>query len=282
MRQVSGGKYQAASSKSQREASHYQVDIHNATRPFTTLRDHSQFAISLLLLSFLIILIGCGPAATAAQITITPTPTAPPPPPRPAYTPVLENTVSPVIVQRQPRRGEELAPDQPIELIFDRAMNQEAVAQAFNLQLAAKSPQPVEGKITWPTERTMRFTPAQPLERAAVYDAVLTQAAAAKDGAPLAEPFTFRFSTFGYLEVGQVIPADGTADAQTRPTITVMFNRPVVPLTSLEEAKKFPQPLEFEPAISGQGDWLNTSIYTFVPDKDLPGGVTLKPKLRPG
>ncbi|MCB0175401.1 MAG: Ig-like domain-containing protein, partial [Anaerolineae bacterium] len=247
---------------------------------------HSLFIILAILLAFT----ACT-SATAAQTTAstpdpsptpTLTPTAPPPPPKVTYTPVEPGTVSPVIVQRSPRRGEELPADGAIELVFDRAMDQNAVDTAFSLQTAADQPQQTEGDITWPDERTMQFTPAQPLDRASIYDAILTQDAVAEDGAPLAEPFTFRFSTPGYLEVTQVIPADGTTDVETNATITVMFNRPVVPLTSLEEAEKFPQPLEFEPAISGQGEWLNTSIYVFTPDGDLPGGMTFTVRVKAG
>jgi hypothetical protein len=96
----------------------------------------------------------------------------------------------------------------------------------------------------------------------------------ADDGAPLAEPFTFRFNTPGYLEVTQVVPAADTADVTANATITVMFNRPVVPLTNLAAAKDLPQPVEFTPPIAGQGEWLNTSIYVFTPADNLPGGVT--------
>ncbi len=220
----------------------------------------------------------------AALTSPTPTPTSPPPPPTVAYTPVAADTVSPIIVQRIPRRGEELRPDGVIELTFDRAMNQAATAAAFSLQSAEAQPRRIEGQISWPDPqgRTMRFTPNQPLDRDAVFDTILTQAAVAQDGAPLAEPFTFRFSTTGYLEVGQVIPADGTSGVEANATITVMFNRPVVPLTSLQQAENFPQPLEFEPAISGTGEWLNTSIYIFKPEKPMGGGITYKARVKAG
>ncbi|RME79723.1 MAG: alpha-2-macroglobulin [Chloroflexi bacterium] len=214
--------------------------------------------------------------------TPTATPTPPPPPPKVEYQPVSLNTVSPIVVQRYPRRGEELPPDAAIELVFDRPMDRDAVAAAFSLQKAAEPPQPVQGDISWTDPRTMRFTPAQPLERAAVYDAILTQTARAEDGAPLAEPFTFRFTTVGFLEVAQVIPADGTADVETAPTITVIFNRPVVPLTSLEQAKDLPNPLALDPPVEGQGEWLNTSIFVFRPDEALPGGVTFTARVKAG
>lgn len=244
-----------------------------------------------ILLAVFLLLSACVPgeapisaqAATPIPTTQpTPTPTNPPPPPTVSFTPVVPEIVSPIIVQRFPRRGEELAVADAIELVFDRAMNQQAVESAFTLQSAEQQPNLITGDFSWPDERTVRFDPAEELAHSTVYDAVLTQEAVAQDGAPLKEPFTFRFSTPGYLEVTQVIPADGTADVETNPTITVMFNRPVVPLTSLEEAKNFPDPLEFDPVINGTGEWLNTSIYVFTPAEDIPGGVTFSAKVKAG
>ncbi|MEW5957182.1 MAG: Ig-like domain-containing protein [Chloroflexota bacterium] len=251
---------------------------------------HSKLSFFILLLSsFILALLACS-GSTQAQtsplpaVASSPTATPTPPPPRPQveFTPVATDTVSPIVVQRLPRRGEEFPPEGVIELVFDRAMDQAATTRAFSLQLAADPPRPVAGQVSWPDERTLHFTPAQPLERATVYDALLTQAAAAEDGAPLAEPFTFRFSTPGYLEVAQVIPADGTTNVETDSTITVMFNRPVVPLTSLAQAENFPQPLAFEPAIAGSGEWLNTSIYVFTPTQDIPGGAAFTARIEAG
>jgi uncharacterized protein YfaS (alpha-2-macroglobulin family) len=243
--------------------------------------------IFLLVSMLALVFTGCAANSNASApppqaTTPTATPTAPPPPPSVPYTPVAAAIVSPVIVQRFPRRGEELAPDGAIELVFDRTMNQASTSGAFTLQPAAEQAQPVAGDVSWPDVRTMRFTPTQSLEQGGTYDVILTQNATAQDGAPLAEPFTFRFQTPGYLEVTQVIPADGTVDIETGATITVMFNRPIVPLTSLAEVANFPRPLTFNPPISGSGEWLNTSIYVFTPDGNLPGGTTFTAKVTAG
>ena len=48
-------------------------------------------------------------------------------------------------------------------------------------------------------------------------------------------------------------------------TVTVIFGRPVVPLTSLGNQASLPQPLKFTPSVIGDGEWLNTSIYEFTP-----------------
>lgn len=68
------------------------------------------------------------------------------------------------------------------------------------------------------------------------------------------------------LMVVSVLPEDGTRDVAGRAVITVIFNRPVVPLVIVEEMDELPQPLTISPAIEGKGEWLNSSIYTFTPD----------------
>jgi len=192
------------------------------------------------------------------------------------YTPVPEGMIAPIVVQRAPARGEALAPDGAVELVFDRPMDHAAVEAAFSV-----SPK-VAGQIAWADARTLRFTPSQPLQRGALYDVTLGQAAKAVDGAAINGAFQFRFATAGFLEVGQVIPASGAHDVQAGAAITVLFNRPVVPLTVVEQQSNAPQPLSFTPAIAGKGEWLNTAIYVFHPDAPLAGGATYTGRVAAG
>src|SRR5690242_10695654 len=115
------------------------------------------------------------PAPVVEQPTAGPTLPPSPAPPRVHldYTPVPEGTISPIVVQRAPARGEELAPDGAVELVFDRPMDQKAVEAAFALAPA------VAGQIQWADARTLRFKPAQPLKRGALYDVTLSQVAKA-------------------------------------------------------------------------------------------------------
>ena len=78
----------------------------------------------------------------------------------------------------------------------------------------------------------------------------------------------------GYLEVSEVLPAPDSEAVDTDAIITVIFNRPVVPLVAVEDMDTLPQPLELDPPVEGEGEWLNTSIYMFTPDKGLRGGTT--------
>jgi hypothetical protein len=213
----------------------------------------------------------------------TPRPTATPLPPKPVvpYTPVPADMLSPIIIQRSPKRGESLKPDDAIEIVFDKPMNESTVASAFTLQLAGENT-PVKGELSWADTRTLRFQPAEALPRDTVFDVILTQNASAETGELLREPYTFRFATAGYLEVAQVIPDPDTTDVETESTITVMFNRPVVPLTTLAQMEDLPDPVTFDPEIKGSGEWLNTSIYVFTPEEPLAGGVTYRATVSAG
>ncbi|HDQ72962.1 MAG TPA: hypothetical protein ENN19_12840 [Chloroflexi bacterium] len=197
-----------------------------------------------------------------------------PPTPDVPRTPVPADVASPVVEGHSPRLGESLPLDGHIELRFDQAMDQEAVNAACTLQRAGSPPVEIAGAFTWIDERRLRFQPRRPLDRGTTYDVVLTQDAVAESGAPLRAPYRFRFQTSGYLDVAQVIPAPGAKDLEAKPTITVIFDQPVIPLTSLKQMEDLPHPLTFEPAIAGQGEWRNTSTYVFQPAQPLERGQT--------
>lgn len=212
------------------------------------------------------------PAAQTEQpsrpVDATPTtgPTATPRPPG-----------APVLVDRQPAQGEELAVDQPIVLTFDQAMDRASVEQALVVTLGApaEAGAPTSGALTfdWQRDNVVAFTPAQGWDRASRYRVSLQDTAKSARGLPLARPAQFQVSTIGYLAVAQTIPADGASDVAADSLITVLFNRPVVPLTGLEQQASLPGPVSFEPAIEGAGEWLNTSIYIFRPTRPLAAGV---------
>lgn len=220
----------------------------------------------------------CAPAPPARTPTPSPTPepVAPTPlPPRPSveFVAAPAGEASPVVIQRSPEAGERLAPQGAVRLVFDRAMDQASVATALRLQPV------VAGALTWPDARTAVFTPDATLPLNTTYDVALTQQARAADGAALARPYQFRFVTQGNLEVGQTIPADQAQEIDPETLITVMFNRPVVPLTTLNQQAALPQPLSFNPPIEGEQEWLNTSVLVFRPARPLPGGAAFEARI---
>ncbi len=207
--------------------------------------------IKLTILSLLCILLTFGFApAGATPLLATPTP----------------SPIAPSVVATVPERGAEHPFDKPIEIKFDQAMNRASVEKAFAIEPGAS----VDGTFAWDNnDQTMRFSLKKGFERGTRYRLRIMEGATSQSGAPLTRLFELRFSTIGFLEVSSVQPSDKATEILPETIVTVAFNRPVVALSALESAGSLPDPLTFMPPVTGQGKWLNTSVYQFTPDKDL-------------
>jgi alpha-2-macroglobulin len=75
------------------------------------------------------------------------------------------------------------------------------------------------------------------------------------------------------LRVAEVLPAPNATEIAGDAMLTVIFNRPVLPLGTVSDPVDAPHPLRFSPEVEGQGEWLNTSIYTFQPADVWAGGT---------
>ena len=118
----------------------------------------------------------------------------------------------------------------------------------------------IEGVFVWADERTLLVQPAYPgWLRGQRYRLTVSGEAAGTAGDHVHE-----FTVGGQLEVASAIPADGDTEVPTEAQILVQFNRSVAPLTVLEEGPG-PSVLEFDPPLAGAGEWLNTSLYRFIP-----------------
>jgi alpha-2-macroglobulin len=195
------------------------------------------------------------PAPTESPETDTPAPT-------PTYEPEYP-LPAPRLMLRSPEPREKLGLDAPIELVFDQPMDQESVTQAFSLEPK------VEGTFNWVNDHIVRFEPAVTLSRESQYEVVIDNSARNIEGEPMLEPVTFDFETVGYLEVSEVQPGPGSVGVDPETLVTVVFNRPVVPLTGVEQQSDLPDPLSFDPPVEGEGAWLSTSIYQFKPEPAL-------------
>ena len=172
----------------------------------------------------------------------------------------------PRVIESNPLSGEELALASPVSLTFDRQMDAENTANQFTIE-----PEIAGGSWAW-DGRTLTFTPpADGYERDTEYQ--FTVFASDADGQTMADPFTLRLQTVGYLEVTEVLPTPDAESIEVDSAITVIFNRPVVPLVSFSDQTALPDPLQISPDTPGHGEWLNTSIYIFQPDTVLIGGI---------
>ena len=215
-------------------------------------------------------------AAVAAMVACnmpfiarTPTPT-----PSPTPTPV---PIAPQVIQVMPAEGEEQPLDAPLQLVFDQPMDAQTVEAAFEIEPS------VGGTFEWASPRVVRFEPADDgFQRATRYELRVDDEAESAQNLGLREPFRYRFSTVGFLEVTETQPADGAEEIATDATVTVVFNRPVVPLTGIEEQQELPQPLTFDPPVEGSGEWINTSIYAFTPEERFQPSTTYEATISAG
>lgn len=222
--------------------------------------------------------------AFTPEITSTPTEILPSP------TSTLEDSgleviddgspLPPKLVEQTPQGGEELQLDGEIVLVFDQPMDVGETAAA--LQVTDSGGAKVEGEVTWSDPRSLHFRALKTMQPGTVYYVNLSNQAINENGIALIDPINFQFLTTGNLQVSQVFPADGSKDVASNAVITVIFNRPVAPLVIAEERADLPDPLVISPSISGEGEWVNTSVYAFRPERTYKGGITYTVKVKAG
>ncbi len=200
-----------------------------------------------------------------------------PPQPTPTPTQAPLAPTEPILLERSPARGEEAALDQPLVLAFDQPMDGPSTEAAFSIDPH------VAGSFSWTDPATLVFTPREGWERSARYRVQLAPSAKSATGLPLREEADFTFATVGYLEVTQVIPEPDTSDVEPTASVTVMFNRPVVPLQLVSApSTEMPSPLTFDPPVEGTGEWINTSIYIFRPETSFTPGTSYQATVAAG
>jgi uncharacterized protein YfaS (alpha-2-macroglobulin family) len=117
------------------------------------------------------------------------------------------------------------------------------------------------------------FTPDEALQPGTLYTLRLAAGAMSEAGVPLASPIEVAFATRAPLIVTSTQPADGTTQIDTTAQLLVVFNRPVVALSGVDDQADLPSPLTIEPAVAGEGRWLSTSVFAFRPDPALAGAT---------
>ncbi|MBU1110429.1 Ig-like domain-containing protein [Patescibacteria group bacterium] len=147
-----------------------------------------------------------------------------------------------------------------VEITFDIDMNRESVEGAFQIQPQA------DGNFTWNNNQSLIFRPQQKLEKNITYTVQINQNAKGRNGKNLGEDFVFSFTTLGDPKVIFASPLD-TSNLDT--LITVMFDRPMVSLTTTDQNEQRENILGIEPPLNGVGKWMGTSAYVFRPSQLL-------------
>lgn len=172
--------------------------------------------------------------------------------------------ILPSVIFTTPTRGDELPVQQDVTFTFNVPMNRQSVVAAFRV-----TPE-IPGNFNWTNAASFTYQPTQPFERGTAYIFEIDSRARSVEGVPLREDFSLKLTSAGYLTVTQFFPTD-TYWIELQPAITLVFNRPVVPLGTAEQMQKMPAPFTTHPEIEGKGEWLTTSVYTYKPAKPLKG-----------
>jgi uncharacterized protein YfaS (alpha-2-macroglobulin family) len=150
--------------------------------------------------------------------------------------------------------GEEVERLTPIVIAFRDPPPSQDAAALVQVEPAAT------GAFVWLDPQRLLFQPALPgLRRGGEYTLRISGAAAG-----LGEDVEHRYRVLGELTVLSAIPADGDTEVPLESQILVQFSRSVAPLTTLAEADPTSL-ISFSPPLAGRGEWLNTSLYRFVP-----------------
>lgn len=166
----------------------------------------------------------------------------------------------PEVVEEGPK-GEEVGRMTPVTVAFKGQPDQARIQRALTLSPA------VDGDIAWKTKedgRVLVFQPRWPgYARGVTYSVGF-----APEPAGLLEAIAFNFTTEGKLKVASAIPAPDSTEVGTDAHVVVEFNRPVAPLTLLQQPARG-EVLRFDPPLAGEGKWLTSTSYVFRPADGL-------------
>jgi uncharacterized protein YfaS (alpha-2-macroglobulin family) len=147
----------------------------------------------------------------------------------------------------------------PVAVSFSEAMNQSSVQSAFSIFPNAA------GTFKWKQGNTLVFTPNAPLKPNTTYTVSVSTKARTSSGKYLVAPQTARFQTDLPPAIVRTLPSDGADEVPADAIITINFNRPMIPLTSLDNQPDVSKWVSIKPAVQGRWVWLGTAAVGFHP-----------------
>ena len=174
----------------------------------------------------------------------------------------------------QPSTATPLVGQQAISFTFNRRLDCASAIAALRI-----TPE-IAGAVSCEGYR-LTFAPAAAWQPDTAYTFELRPPLRADDGAPLLDQFVATFVAAGSLSISEVYPAADSESVEVDSAVTVVFDRPVVPLQFSASAQALRQPLTLSPIVAGRGEWVNSAVYVFTPDAPLPGAATIRAEVAP-
>lgn len=183
----------------------------------------------------------------------------------PALLPQAQDALPPALLTTAPQDGAAWNGG-VVTFTFDQPLAPEA-ALAFTVDPM------LTGDVTIAGEQLI-FTPTEAPQPGERYHFMLDADASSATGIALGKPAEISVVAAPPLAVTSTQPSNEAVDIAVDGQIVIIFNKPVVALVGIDDQAALPQPLTIEPALEGEGEWLNTSIYVFQPALGFAGSTT--------
>ncbi|MBP8591306.1 Ig-like domain-containing protein [Candidatus Shapirobacteria bacterium] len=158
--------------------------------------------------------------------------------------------------------------DSRIEIIFDRGVIKSLAEKSFSIQPEVK------GQFSWEGDQKLIFEPENQLDRASGYQITFGGPVLSKFLIPLIGSKTISFETIGNPKVILASPQNEALEDLT--PITVVFDRPMIALTTAANSAIKQPAFTVDPEIKGEGRWLGTTAYQFRPSEPFKKATTYK------
>jgi len=158
--------------------------------------------------------------------------------------------------------------DSKIEIIFNKGIIKSSAEKSFNI-----TPN-IPGTLSWESNQKLIFTPKNKLDRASGYKVNFKGIVLSSFFIPLIGNSSLSFETIGNPKVVLASPQNEALEDLT--PITVVFDRPMIALTTATNSAIKQPAFSITPEIKGEGRWLGTTAYQFRPSERFMRATTYK------
>lgn len=165
-----------------------------------------------------------------------------------------------------------------LRLSFPEQMDKDSVEQYLTLS------KDMEATKKW-EDNTLVLQPMKPLTLGQTYVVRVDGRVLKKDGGVLGRDLEFTFTVSGAPIVSAQIPAPDTKNVPKNAEITIVFDRPIIPLSQVQDSETTSRadlPVTINPPVKGQWRWLGTTTATFIPDSGLTLATAYTVTVAPG
>lgn len=156
--------------------------------------------------------------------------------------------------------------DSKVEVIFDRGVIKSLAENSFSI-----SPE-LPGSFSWEGDQKLIFIPERNFDRATSYTVTFKGLVLSKYLIPLLGDKSITFETIGNPKIMLASPQIESFEDLT--PVTVVFDRPMIPLTTATNTELKQPAFTIKPELSGEGRWLGTTAYQFRPSEPFKKATT--------